>query len=173
MTVWCDEIKKRRSIKRTIERLWSNLFNRDSLSFAVVQTIRTLREKRGSQHGYFRLEQSPLGSLLAAAYANSWWQDELDDSSYEMNDLQDREIADNAGPDLALSIPVAEALDKIIDYLWQDEQMDFDEPRPVKQKEHIFQSLQTVRRWLDQQSPFLHHSKGEDNFLEKIRPKAL
>jgi len=72
------------------------------------KTIRALREKRGSQHGYFRLEQSPLGSLLAAAYANSWWQDELDVGSYERDDGQDNEIADHAGPDLALSIPVAE-----------------------------------------------------------------
>jgi len=125
------------------------------------KTIRTLREKRGSKHGYFRLEQNPLGSLLAAAYANSWWQDALDESSYATNDVQDTEIADDVGPDLALSIPVAEALDKIIDYLWQDEQMDFDEPRPEKQKEHIFQSLQTARRWLDHHSAILHRSKGE------------
>ena len=125
------------------------------------KTIRTLREKRGSQHGYFRLEQSPPGSLLAAAYANSWWQDELDVSSYEANDLQQKETADNAGPDLALSIPVAEALDKIIDYLWQDEQRDCNESTLEKQKEHIFQSLQTARHWLDHHSPGLHHGKGE------------
>ena len=122
------------------------------------KTIRTLREKRGSQHGYFRLEQSPPGSLLAAAYANSWWQDALDVSSYETNDLQDTET-DNAGPDLALSIPVAEALDKIIDYLWQDEQRHCNESTLEQQKEHIFQSLQTARRWLDHRSPILHHSK--------------
>jgi len=125
------------------------------------KTIRTLREKHSSQHGYFRLEQNPLGGLLAAAYANSWWQDALDVSSYEMNDGQDTEIADHVGPDLALSIPVAEAFHKIIDYLWQDEQMDFDEPRPEKQKEHIFQSLQTARHWLDHHSTILHRSKGE------------
>ncbi len=125
------------------------------------QTIRALREKRGSQHGYFRLVQSPLGSLLAAAYANSWWQDELDVSAYATNDLQDKEIADHAGSDLALSIPVAEALDKIIDYLWQDEQRDCNESTLEKQKEHIFQSLQTARRWLDHHSAILHRSKGE------------
>ncbi len=130
------------------------------------KTIRALREKRGSQHGYFRLEQSPPGSLLAAAYANSWWQDELDVSSYETNDLQDKEIADNAGPDLALSIPVAEALNKIIDYLWHDEQRDCNESTLEQQKEHIFQSLRTAKRWLYQQSPVLHHSKGEDDPVE-------
>ena len=122
------------------------------------KTIRVLRETRGSQHSYFRLVQSPLGSLQAAAYANSWWQEALDAGLYEINDVQDKEV-DNAGPDLALSIPVAEAFDNIIDYLWQDEQMDFDEPRPEKQKEHIFQSLQTARHWLDHHSPVLHHSK--------------
>ena len=125
------------------------------------QTIRTLRQKRGSQHGYFRLEQSPPGCLLAAAYANSWWQDELDISSYATNDLQDTEITDNAGPDLALSIPVAEALDKIIDYLWQDEQRDSNESTLEKPKEHIFQSLRTVKHWLDHHSAILHRSKGE------------
>jgi len=125
------------------------------------KTIRALREKRGGQHGYFRLEQSPLGSLLAAAYANSWWQDELDVGAYEMNDVQDTEIADNAGPDHALSIPVAEAFDKIIDYLWQDEQRHCNESTLEQQKEHIFQSLQTVRRWLDHHSAILHRSKGE------------
>ncbi len=130
------------------------------------KTIRALRKKRGSQHGYFRLEQGPPGSLLAAAYANSWWQDELDVSSYEINDLQDKEIADHAGPDLALSIPVAEALDKIIDYLWQDEQRDCTESRLEQQKEHIFQSLRTVKRWLDQHSPILHHSKREADPVE-------
>lgn len=123
------------------------------------QTIRALREKRGSKHGYFRLEQSPPGSLLAAAYANSWWQDELDVSSYATNDVQDKETADNAGPDLALSIPVAEALDKIIDYLWQDEQRHCNESTLEKQKEHIFQSLQTAKRWLDHCFPILYHSK--------------
>ena len=125
------------------------------------QTIQALREKHGSQHGYFRLEQNPLGSLLAAAYANSWWQDELDYSSYATNDGQDKEIADHAGPDLALSIPVAEALDKIIDYLWQDEQRDCNESTLEKQKEHIFQSLQTAKHWLDHHSAGLHHGKGE------------
>ena len=129
------------------------------------KTIRALREKRGSQHGYFRLEQSPRESLLAAAYANSWWQDELDINSYEMNDVQDKEI-DNTGPDLALSIPVAEALDKIIGYLWQDEQRDCNESTLEQQKEHIFQSLQTVRRWLDQQSPFLHRCKADADLVE-------
>ncbi len=123
------------------------------------QTIRALREKRGGQHGYFRLEQSPPGSLLVAAYANSWWQDELDVSSYEANDLQDKEIADNAGPDLALSIPVADALDKIIDYLWQDEQRHCNESTLEKQKEHIFQSLRIVKRWLDHHCPVLFPSK--------------
>jgi len=54
------------------------------------KTIRALRKKRGSQHGYFQLEQSALGSLLAAAYANSWWQDELDASLYATNDGQDK-----------------------------------------------------------------------------------
>ena len=125
------------------------------------KTIRALRKKRGSQHGYFRLEQSPLGSLLAAAYANSWWQDELDVSSYETNDLQDTEITDNAGSDLALAIPVTEALDKIIDYLWHDEQRHCNESTLEKQKEHIFQSLRTVKRWLDPHSVILHRSKGE------------
>ncbi len=122
------------------------------------KTIRALREKRGGQHGYFRLEQSPLGSLLAAAYANSWWQDELDVGAYERDDLQDKEIADHAGSDLALSIPVAEALDKIIEYLWHDEQRHCHESTPEKQKEHIFQSLQTVRHWLDHNSPILHNT---------------
>ena len=75
------------------------------------KTIRTLREKRGSQHGYFRLEQNPLGSLLAAAYANSWWQEALDAGLYEINDVQDKDI-DNAGPDLTLARPVAESLNK-------------------------------------------------------------
>ena len=130
------------------------------------KTIRALRQKRGSQHGYFRLEQSPPGSLLAAAYANSWWQDQLDVSSYEMNDLQDTAIADNAGPDFALSIPVVEALDKIIDYLWHDEQKDCNESTLEKQKEHIFQSLQTARHWLDQQSPFLHRCKPDADPVE-------
>ena len=130
------------------------------------KTIRALRQKRGSQHGYFRLVQSPLGSLLAAAYANSWWQDELAVSSYEMNDLQQKETADHAGSDLALSIPVAEALDKIIDYLWQDEQRHCNESTLEKQKEHIFQSLQTARRWLDQQSPFLHRCKADADLVE-------
>ena len=130
------------------------------------QTIRALREKRGSKHGYFRLEQSPPGSLLAAAYANSWWQEALDAGLYEIDDLQDKETADNAGPDLALSIPVVEALDKIIDYLWQDEQRHFNESTPEEKKEHIFQSLQTVRRWLDQQSPFLHRCKADADSVE-------
>ncbi len=130
------------------------------------KTIRALREKSGSQHGYFRLEQSPLGRLLAAAYANSWWQDELDVSAYEKNDVQDTEIADNAGPDFALSIPVVEALDKIIDYLWHDEQRDCNESTLEKQKEHIFQSLRAAKRWLDQQSPILHPSKGEADSVE-------
>jgi len=125
------------------------------------QTIRALRKKHGSQHGYFQLEQNPPWSLLAAAYANSWWQDELDVGSYERDDGQDKEIADQAGPDLALSIPVAEALDKIIDYLWHDEQRDCNESTLAKQKEHIFQSLQTARRWLDHHSAILHRSKGE------------
>ena len=129
------------------------------------RTIRALREKRGSQHGYFRLEQSPPGSLLAAAYANSWWQEALDAGLYEIDDLQDKDI-DNAGPDLALSIPVAEALEKIIDYLWQDEQRHCNESTPEEQKEHIFQSLQTVRRWLDQQSPFLHRCKADADSVE-------
>ena len=62
--------------------------------------------------------------------------------------------------------PVAEALDKIIDYLWHDEQRDCNEATLEQQKEHIFQSLQTVKRWLDHNSPILHHSKGEDDFLE-------
>ena len=123
------------------------------------QTIRTLRQKHGSQHGYFRLEQNPSGSLLAAAYANSWWQEALDISSYEMNDGQDKEIADHVGPDLALSIPMAEALDKIIDYLWQDEQRHCNESTLEQQKEHIFQSLQTAKRWLDHCFPILYHSK--------------
>jgi len=130
------------------------------------KTIRALRQKHGSQHGYFRLEQSPRGILLAAAYANSWWQDELDVRSYATNDVQDKEIADHAGPDLALSIPVAEALDKIVEYLWQDEQRDCTESRLEQQKEHIFQSLQTAKRWLDQHSPILHGSKGEDDLVE-------
>ena len=130
------------------------------------KTIRALRQKRGSQHGYFRLAQSPPGSLLVAAYANSWWQDELDVSLYATNDGQDKEIADHAGPDLALSIPVAEALDKIIDYLWQDEQRHFNESTPEEQKEHIFQSLRTARRWLDQHSAILHRSKGEADSVE-------
>ena len=130
------------------------------------QTIRVLREKHGSQHGYFRLEQSPPGSLLAAAYANSWWQDELDDSSYATNDLQDKETADNAGPDLALSIPVAEALHNIIDYLWQNEQRDCNESTLEQQKEHIFQSLRTVKHWLDHHSAILHRSKGEADSVE-------
>ena len=125
------------------------------------KTIRTLREKHGSQHGYFRLEQNPLGGLLAAAYANSWWQDALDVSSYEMNDGQDTEIADHVGPDLALSIPVAEAFHKIIDYLWQDEQRDCNESTLEKQKEHIFQSLRTAKHWLDHHSAILHDSKEE------------
>jgi len=125
------------------------------------KTIRALREKRGSQHSYFRLVQSPLGSLLAAAYANSWWQDELDVSSYATNDEQDKEMAENARPDLALSIPVAEAFDKIIDYLWQDEQRHCNESTLEQQQEHIFQSLQTARHWLDHHSAILHRSKGE------------
>jgi len=130
------------------------------------KTIKALWQKRGSQHGYFRLEQNPLGSLLAAAYANSWWQDALDVSAYETNDVQDKEIADHAGSNLALSIPVAEALYKIIDYLWHDEQRDCNESTPEKQKEHIFQSLRTVKRWLDQQSPILHRSKGKADPVE-------
>ena len=129
------------------------------------KTIRTLRQKRGSRHGYFRLEQSPPGSLLAAAYANSWWQEALDAGLYEINDVQDKDI-DNAGPDLTLARPVAESLNKIIDYLWHDEQMDFEEPRPEKQKGHIFQSLQTARRWLDHHSPGLHHSKAKADPVE-------
>ena len=123
------------------------------------QTIRALREKRGSQHGYFRLLQSPLGGLLAAAYATSWWQEALDAGLYEINDVQDTEIADDAVPDLALSIPVAEAFHKIIDYLWQDEQRDCNESTLEKQREHIFQSLQTAKRWLDHCFPILYHSK--------------
>jgi len=124
------------------------------------KTIRALREKRGSQHGYFRLEQSPPGSLLAAAYANSWWQEALDAGLYEINDVQDKDI-ENVGPDLTLARPVAEAFDKIIDYLWQDEQRHFNESTPEEQKEHIFQSLQTAKRWLDHHSTGLHRSKGE------------
>ena len=124
------------------------------------KTIRALREKHGSQHGYFRLEQSPPGSLLAAAYANSWWQEALDAGLYEINDVQDKDI-DNAGPDLTLARPVAESLNNIIDYLWQDEQRHCNEPTPEKQKEHIFQSLQTARHWLDPHSAILHRSKGE------------
>jgi len=130
------------------------------------KTIRALRKKRGSQHGYFRLEQSPPGSLLAAAYANSWWQDELDVSAYEKNDVQDKETADNADPDLALSIPVAEALDKIIDYLWHDEQKDCNESTLEKQKEHIFQSLRTAKRWLDHNSPICTTAKREADPVE-------
>ncbi len=129
------------------------------------KTIRTLREKRGSKHGYFRLEQSPPGSLLAAAYANSWWQEALDAGLYEINDVQDKDI-DNAGPDLTLARPVAESLNKIIDYLWQDEQRHFNESTLEKQKEHIFQSLRAAKRWLDQQSPILHPSKGEADSVE-------
>ncbi len=129
------------------------------------KTIRALRQKRGSQHGYFRLEQSPPGSLLAAAYAHSWWQEALDAGLYEINDVQDKDI-DNAGPDLTLTRPVAESLNKIIDYLWQDEQRHFNESTPEEQKEHIFQSLQTVRRWLDQQSPFLHRCKADADPVE-------
>ena len=124
------------------------------------KTIRTLRQKRGSQHGYFRLEQNPSGSLLAAAYANSWWQEALDAGLYEINDVQDKDI-DNAGPDLALARPVAESLNKIIDYLWQDEQRHCNESTLEKQKEHIFQSLQTARHWLEHHSAGLHHGKGE------------
>ena len=124
------------------------------------KTIRALREKRGSQHSYFRLVQSPLGSLLAAAYANSWWQEALDAGLYEINDVQDKDI-DNAGPDLTLARPVAESLNKIIDYLWQDEQRHCNESTLEKQKEHIFQSLQTARHWLDHHSAILHRSKGE------------
>ena len=130
------------------------------------KTIRALQQKRGSQHGYFRLEQSPRGSLLAAAYANSWWQEALDAGLYEINDVQEKEIEDPIDPDLALSIPVAEALEKIIDYLWQDEQKDCNESTLEKQKEHIFQSLQTVRSWLDQQSPFLHRCKADADPVE-------
>ncbi len=129
------------------------------------KTIRALREKRGSQHSYFRLVQSPPGSLLAAAYANSWWQEALDAGLYEINDVQDKKI-ENDGPDLTLSRPVAESLNIIIDYLWQDEQRHFNESTPEKQKEHIFQSLQTVRRWLDQQSPFLHRCKADADPVE-------
>ncbi len=129
------------------------------------KTIRALREKRGSQHSYFRLVQSPLGSLLAAAYANSWWQEALDAGLYEINDVQDKDI-ENAGSHLTLARPVAEALNKIIDYLWQDEQRHFNESTPEEQKEHIFQSLQTVRRWLDQQSPFLHRCKADADPVE-------
>ena len=97
------------------------------------KTIRALRKKHGNQHGYFRLEQSPRGSLLAAAYANSWWQ---------------------------------EALNKIIDYLWQDEQRHFNESTLEKQKEHIFQSLQTAKHWLDHRSPVLHRSKADADPVE-------
>jgi len=129
------------------------------------KTIRALREKRGSQHSYFRLVQSPPGSLLAAAYANSWWQDALDVGLYEINNVQDKDI-DNAGPDFALSIPVAEALDNIIDYLWQDEQRDCNESTLEKPKEHIFQSLRTVKHWLDHHSAILHRSKGEADSVE-------
>ena len=129
------------------------------------KTIRALREKHGSQHGYFRLEQNPSGSLLAAAYANSWWQEALDAGLYEINDVQDKDI-DNAGPDLALARPVAESLNKIIDYLWHDEQRHFNESTPEEQKEHIFQSLQTVRRWLEHHSAILHGRKGEADSVE-------
>ncbi len=129
------------------------------------KTIRALREKRGSQHSYFRLVQSPLGSLLAAAYANSWWQEALDAGLYEINDVQDKDI-DNAGPDLTLARPVAESLTKIIDYLWQDEQRHFNESTLEKQKEHIFQSLRTAKHWLDHYSPILHDRKLEADNVE-------
>jgi len=65
---------------------------RSALSLNGTKPSGRCGKKRGSQHSYFRLVQSPLGSLLAAAYANSWWQDELAVSSYEMNDVQDTEI---------------------------------------------------------------------------------
>ena len=129
------------------------------------KTIRALQQKRGSQHGYFRLEQSPLGSLLAAAYTNSCWQEALDVSSSATNDLQDKDI-ENDGPDLTLARPVSESLNKIIDYLWQDEQRDCNESTLEKQKAHVFQSLQTARRWLDQQSPFLHRCKADADPVE-------
>jgi len=61
---------------------------------------------------------------------------------------------------------MAEALDKIIDYLWQDEQRHFNESTLEKQKEHIFHSLQTAKRWLDHCFPILHHSKGKADPVE-------
>lgn len=45
--------------------------------------------------------------------------------------------------------PVAGALDKILDYLWSDEERNFRQASPEDQNKHIFHSLAVVRNWLE------------------------
>ena len=45
--------------------------------------------------------------------------------------------------------PVTGALDKILDYLWQDEERNFRHASPEDQNKHIFHSLAVVRSWLE------------------------
>jgi hypothetical protein len=55
-----------------------------------------------------------------------------------------------AGPVLAeMSDEVAQALSRVVDYLWQDEMAGFAETSPAEDREgHVFLSLRLVRRWL-------------------------
>jgi len=44
---------------------------------------------------------------------------------------------------------IAEALDKILEYLWDDEQNNFNQSSTERQEGHIFNSLSILKDWLE------------------------
>ena len=55
---------------------------------------------------------------------------------------------------------VADAMEAILDYLWEDEAMDWLTRSREEQSHHVFGHMLTVRKWLDDESQRHRRKEG-------------
>jgi hypothetical protein len=52
-----------------------------------------------------------------------------------------------------LPLKIEEAINELLDYLWDDERKDFQDAADDRKQIHVFPSLVLIRRWLTNRQP--------------------